>query len=114
MWSPEQQTTQLAYKAGFDPTPKVEPFFAGMHTVSRRRPHPWLLLVACRVADRASRARDEGSAAPRSPGCDVRRTGFGIPAGHCVEKIPPAFAHGRGSRTSAETHLIAAPLVTAL
>ena len=50
MWSPEQQTTQLAYKAGFDPTPKVEPFFAGMHTVSRRRPHPWLLRVACRVA----------------------------------------------------------------
>jgi hypothetical protein len=35
MWSPEeQQTTQLCYKAGFDPTPKVEPFFAGMHTVS--------------------------------------------------------------------------------
>ena len=35
MWSPEgQQTTELCYKAGFDPTPKVEPFFAGMHTVS--------------------------------------------------------------------------------
>ncbi len=39
MWSPEeQQTTCLNYKAGFDPTPQVEPFFAGMHTVSRRRP----------------------------------------------------------------------------
>lgn len=46
MWSPEeQQTTQLAYKAGFDPTPKVEPFFAGMHTVSPLNSPPALQML---------------------------------------------------------------------
>ena len=104
MWSPEQQTTQLAYKAGFDPTPKVEPFFAGMHTVSRRRPHPWLQRVDCKpFADRVSRVS-------LAAGCPVRRTGFCMPAGRCVEGAPPAIAHGRGSRTSAETHCIVAAL----
>ena len=41
MWSPdEQQTTQLTYKAGFDPTTKLDPFFAGMHTVRSPPPAP--------------------------------------------------------------------------
>ena len=44
MWNPdEQQTTQLTYKAGFDPTVKVEPFFAGMHTSSNPAASPHML-----------------------------------------------------------------------
>jgi len=44
MWSPEeQQTTCLNYKAGFDPTPQVEPFFAGMHTSSNPAASPHTL-----------------------------------------------------------------------
>ena len=32
--SPIQMTTMLTYASGFNPTTEVEPFFAGIHTVS--------------------------------------------------------------------------------
>ena len=72
MWSPEQQqTTELAYKAGFDPTPKVEPFFAGMHTVSWC-PHP---RHARRARAAAPGEHAPGTRSPAAQACARRRGG---------------------------------------